>query len=294
MAVELGNLRLQTAHQTIRLLRLQSLVIVTRVVVSSELLPVIRCDRLQRDQRLRGIAVALYSVTAGEERTTRNNGQPAQDGEDAILLADVVGAQTKALLTAEERMVVLLSAEAAVHEIAEELPSRRHLVAANAALLRHNVNGGGGWHRSRTGLCIRDQCCHYRETVSEVGDTGAVCSYHGERVRRRDEKMISENHGSICISVYSSSQHIDTTRSTSKIRDYSIQVNRLSRSIEAHGMHQFLGVCQIRVRMAAPKVLGRERAETTLLALKHSCEDTIRWRPGCRQKWAWHTRSRLR
>ena len=132
---------------------------------------------------------------------TRNDGQPAQNGEDAVLLADVVRAQAEALLAAQEGMVVLLAHQCTVHEIAEELPASGHLVPANAALLRHHVDGGGGGHRARTRLVISPIMRHYRQALLEVGDTRAVRSDHGQRVRGRDEEVIAQDHRAIRITV---------------------------------------------------------------------------------------------
>lgn len=163
--------------------------------MASELVPVVARDRLHAFERFFGIFVALYGSLLPPNRTCHDR-QPAQNGEDSVLLANIVGAEPKALLSADKRMVVLLPQLLAVHQIAEEFPARRHFKAANPASFAHHIDRRGRRHRSRA----------RRQTALEVRNASAVRSHHRQRVGRRDKELAAQNHRTVRISVCHSVQ----------------------------------------------------------------------------------------
>ena len=204
--LRLPHLLAQPVDQSVRLRSLHPLVVIAGVVVSAELAPVVHGDVLHADQRL-ALLVPLYASLLALVATGHHR-QPAQDREDAVLLADVVGAQAEALLSAQEGVVALLPELRAVHQVAEELPAGRHLVGLHAASGAHHVQRRGGGHRSRARL----------QPLSEVGDAATPRRHHRQRVGGRDEEPVSQDHRSIRIAICTSPPRSSPTRCTPERR----------------------------------------------------------------------------
>ena len=115
---------LQVRHHSVGTLRGHALVVIAAIVVSAIGLPMVHRDGLHCHQWL-----GLVLVLAGE------NLKPGQHSPHAILLADVVTTSAKAFLATDEGGVALGVGEILlvprIHQVAEELPSRRSHEARN-------------------------------------------------------------------------------------------------------------------------------------------------------------------
>mmetsp|Transcript_7455 Transcript_7455/g.16336 ORF Transcript_7455/g.16336 Transcript_7455/m.16336 type:complete len:326 (+) Transcript_7455:280-1257(+) len=114
-------------------LLVNGLVVVARVVVATELLPVHRAHVGDADERLGGVAVLRCEDL-----------QPCEHGPHAVLLADVVTSRAEGLLAADEGRVdgrAGVGGRARVHQVPEELPAGGHLEKGDAELLSHEVEG---------------------------------------------------------------------------------------------------------------------------------------------------------
>lgn len=116
---------------------------------------------------------------------TGNDVKPGDDGPQAVLLADMVAPGAEALLSADRQLV-------RVKQGAEELPARGHLVAVEALLLGHEVDGARCGHAA-------GQAVH--PVLPEVGDELGVVGDDGERVARRDEGARAVDHVAVAIAV---------------------------------------------------------------------------------------------
>mmetsp|Transcript_1768 Transcript_1768/g.4292 ORF Transcript_1768/g.4292 Transcript_1768/m.4292 type:complete len:203 (+) Transcript_1768:184-792(+) len=120
-------------HHFLRLGLVDTLVVVARVVIPPELLPMLLGDILHRDQLASGLALRSKDL------------QPSKDRPHPILLPDMISPGAEGLLTTNEGGVNLgvwkIRRVAAVHEIAKELPARRSLEALDAQFLSHEVHG---------------------------------------------------------------------------------------------------------------------------------------------------------
>src|SRR5205085_546332 len=116
---------------------------------------------------------------------SRENREPAQDGPQAVLLADVVRACAEALLAADGR-------ESRVEQVAEKLPARRRLVTADTQVFRDAINRRARRHRAREA----------RESVAVAGDGVArVLGDEGQRVAGRDEEFATEYEVAVAVAV---------------------------------------------------------------------------------------------
>jgi hypothetical protein len=102
----------------------------------------------------------------------------------------VVASGSEALLTADAEL-------AAVEQVAEELPSRRHLVALEALLLGHQVYSSGGGHTP-------GQSEH--TVLLEVRDLESMVSNDGQRVTGRHERVRAVDHVAVSITIGGSSE----------------------------------------------------------------------------------------
>jgi hypothetical protein len=102
----------------------------------------------------------------------------------------VVASGSETLLTADTELV-------AVEQVAEELPSRGHLVALEALLLGHQVYSSGGWHTP---------CQSEHAVLLEVRDLQSVVCNDGQRVTGRHERVRAVDHVAVTITVGGSSE----------------------------------------------------------------------------------------
>mmetsp|Transcript_15567 Transcript_15567/g.27930 ORF Transcript_15567/g.27930 Transcript_15567/m.27930 type:complete len:476 (-) Transcript_15567:417-1844(-) len=218
-----------------RLLR-ASLVVVAGVVVPSILGPVRLRHRLHADE------LALFGVFVGfgEDR------QPGEDGPDAVLLADVVGACAERLFSADGEI-------SGVHEVSEVFPAGGDFVEFDLFLSGHKVDGSTRRHGPGAAL----------EPVLEVRDA-LLRFVHDDRQRvgRRHEKLLAQNHVAVSVAV-----------------GCGAKLRHLLRSVfaEAHLVDEVVSVGEVRVRMAASEVLFRLAVQTDALSVhaEHFSEDFV-------------------
>ena len=170
---KIAEFRLEVIHHLVSGLRVNALVIVPRIVVPPELLPMLLHNVLHRDElsfgRL-GVPLCKYA-------------QPSENGPDSVLFSDVVRACAKALLSAELDFP-------RIHEISKEFPPGWRFVLVDAQLGGNFVNGSAGGHAP----------CDSKDLL--VGEDGLrVGSQKGKRVGGGNEKLPRENHIAIRIAI---------------------------------------------------------------------------------------------
>mmetsp|Transcript_8637 Transcript_8637/g.27096 ORF Transcript_8637/g.27096 Transcript_8637/m.27096 type:complete len:1102 (-) Transcript_8637:19-3324(-) len=171
------------SHHFCRLGLVDALVVVAAVVVAAVRGPVLLDDLLDGDERGLGRLVVV-----GEDA------EPGEDGEEAVLLADVVRARPERLLAAEQGGVVdALEERLGVHEVSEELPPGRRLEEREVELGGDEVDGAAGGHAPRDGF---DAALGLEE-----GNGVGVGGEDGERVGGRDEELGAEDHVAIAVAV---------------------------------------------------------------------------------------------
>ena len=158
----------EVAHHFAGALGVAVLEVVAGEEVAAVLVPVLVEQLL--DARLLG----------GEDR------EPGEHGPQAVLLANVIRAGAEALLAAQRQL-------AGVHQVAEELPARRRLVALLAHRLGDQVERARRRHAARESL---DALAHKVRYRLQVG------GQHGHRVARRDEeRILAQDHVAIAVAV---------------------------------------------------------------------------------------------
>ena len=181
--------------------------------MSSISLPIVISNLFKTVERLWRIRVVIYKIIIDVEliQARMDNQQriakiPSfsriwSDPRPKLTITNKI--QWKPFFTAEEGVIVDLAQQTTVHEIAEEFPTCGNFITANILLCSHDINRGRSRHRTSSSLQVRKSVKNsYSETILEVRNTLTISSNHGERIGRRDEELLSENHGSISISIY--------------------------------------------------------------------------------------------
>mmetsp|Transcript_18603 Transcript_18603/g.54509 ORF Transcript_18603/g.54509 Transcript_18603/m.54509 type:complete len:725 (+) Transcript_18603:3053-5227(+) len=210
--------------------------VVARVVVAAVGLPVLRHHVRHAEEGL-----ARVRVLCGEDL------QPREHRPHAVLLPHVVGARAETLLAAEEGRVGLALGEhggAAVHQVAEELPTRGHLEALQLLGRRHAVEGRRGGHGARARL--------EASVLVEVGDGVRVGGNGGERVGGRAEEVVAEDHVAVRVAV----------RRGAKLGRRLGRGHLVAALVQAHLRDELHGVREVWVRVAVRR--GRGSAEVRL------------------------------
>ena len=141
-------------------------------------------------------------------------------------------------------MVTMSPAEQVrVHQVAKELPAGWRLEEGDAQVLRDEVDGAGGRHRAGERL----EAALVLEPRDEVGVRGD----DGERVGRRHEEAAAEDHVAVGVAVGGGAED---GRGVGGGRDLAV-------GGEAHPRDELGGVRQVRVGVAAAKVLLRLAVE---------------------------------
>mmetsp|Transcript_138967 Transcript_138967/g.241652 ORF Transcript_138967/g.241652 Transcript_138967/m.241652 type:complete len:418 (+) Transcript_138967:557-1810(+) len=214
-------------HHLLGLRLVNTLVVVSGIVVTAIRFPVLVCNVLHGDN---------FTCRFG---LLGQNLEPGKHSPHTILLAHVVGTSSERLFTANEGCVSLLVREivsAAVHQIAEEFPAGGHLEAIDTPLGSHDVQSTRGRHR--TGATL--------QTILELRNEVRISHDHSQRVRGRNEELGTENHVPVCVTISSCSERWN------RLAGFDLQAFL----VETHVSHQLDGVRQVGVGVAVPSGFG--------------------------------------